>query len=160
MTGISLSLGSVFRIWWAIQWRGALVGMLFSAACYFLWQALPWPLFLSAGASEQLVYGTAALAAALTGVIFGLLTVRWFLQASFSELRLVVESQQPRDPPKFRIEPRIGNLVADNARGKLIPLERAGATPKQRTIGDASVSPNTQKPRAVGHHRSGYARPH
>ena len=160
MAGTKLSLGSVFRIWWAIQWRGALVGILFSAVCYLIWQALPWQLLLAAGATEGLVYGVAGLAAALLGLSFGLLTVRWFLHASFSELQFVVQSQESREPPQFRIEPRIGNLVGDGFRSKPIPLERVGATSaKQLTIGDRSFLPTAQEPKGLGNHRSGHARP-
>ena len=159
MTGTSLSLGSVFRIWWAIQWRGALVCSLFLAVCYFFWQALPWQLLLSAGATEELIYGIAVLAALLLGLSLGLLTVRWFLHASFSELQLLVASQESREPPQFRIEPRIGNLVADGFRSKPIPLERAGATSRQLIIGDHSALPTAQETRNLGNQRSGRSLP-
>ena len=159
MTGTNLSLGSVFRIWWALQWRAALVGVLFSAVCYLIWQALPWQWLLSAGVTEEVVYAIAVLAAVLLGLSFALLTVRWFLHASFSELRILVTSQESREPPQFRIEPRIGNLVADGFRSKPIPLERVGATAKQLIIGDRSVLPTAQEPKGLGNHRSGPSLP-
>ncbi len=136
------------------------MGSLFGAVCYFLWQALPLPMLLSAGATEELVYGLAVLATALIGISFGLLTVRWFLHASFSELQLIVESQEPREPPKFRIEPRIGNLVTNSARSKPIPLEPAAASSKRPAIGNGPVRPTTREPKILGGHRSGHARPH
>ena len=80
MTGIKLGLGQLVKIWWAIQWRGALVGLFYAAFCYSLWKAFPWPELLATWAPGVPIEAMAALAAALIGIPFGLLTVRWFLR--------------------------------------------------------------------------------
>jgi hypothetical protein len=159
MTGINLSLGRLFKIWWAIQWRGALVGALFSAVCYFLWQTFPWPVLLSAWAPDISILAITVPAAALIAIPFGLITVRWFLQASFSDLQIVTESQAPREPPRFRIEPQIGNIAHDSFRTKPIAL-RAVEAAKHIDVGDYPTSPKAQGPKIQGDHRPGYARSH
>jgi len=160
MTGINLSLGRLFKIWWAIQWRGALVGLLFCAVCYFLWQAFPWPVLLSAWAPDVSIDAIAALGAALIGVPFGLVTVRWFLYASFSDLQILTESQEPREPPQFRIEPRIGNLAHSSSRTKPIALGRAVDAATQGKVHGNTASPKVQIPETQSDHRASHARPH
>ena len=160
MTGINLSLGLLFKIWWAIQWRGALVGVFCCAVGYFLWQALPWPALLSSWAPGVSIYAIAVLAAALIGIPFGLITVRWFLSASFSDLQILTESQETRKPPRFRIEPQIGNIAHQSFRTKSIALDRAVDAAKEVKVRDYPVLAKTQRPEVQGDHRSGYARPH
>ena len=160
MTGINLSLGRLFKIWWAIQWRGALVSLVFCAVCYSLWQALPWPVLLATWAPNVSIYAIAVLAAALIGIPFGLLTVRWFLYASFSDLQILMESQESRDPPRFRIEPRIGNLARAGFQTKSIALERAVDEPSKCRPQTYPPSSKEQKTKFQDDHRSGYARSH
>jgi len=161
MTEINLSLGRLFKIWWAIQWRGALVSFVFCAVCYSLWQAFPWPMLLATWAPNVSTNAIAVLAAALIGIPFGLLTVRWFLYASFSDLQILVESEEEsRDPPPFRIEPRIGNLARASFQTKSIALDRAVNTAKQAQAQTYPASPKVQKPKTQVDHRSGYARSH
>ncbi|NIO43382.1 MAG: hypothetical protein GTO41_26460, partial [Burkholderiales bacterium] len=158
MTGINLSLGRLFKIWWAIQWRGALVSLVFCAVCYSMWQAFPWPVLLATWAPNVSINAIAVLAAALIGIPFGLLTVRWFLYASFSDLQILMESQESRDPPRFRIEPRIGNVEHASFQTKPIALNRAVNAANQAQTQTCPASPKVQKPKAQVDHRSGYAR--
>jgi hypothetical protein len=160
MIGINLSLGRLFKIWWAIQWRGALVGLLFCAVCYLLWQAFPWPALLSAWTPNLSIHAIAALAAVLIGIPFGLFTVRWFLHASFSDLQILTESQESREPPRFRIEPQIGNLVHPSFRTKPIPLERAVDTSTQVEALEYPRSQTVQRPKVQSGQQRSYARPH
>ena len=159
-TVINLSFGSLFRIWWAIQWRGALVGLLFCAFCYALWQAFPWPTLLATWAPDVSIEAIAVLAAALTGIPFGLLTVRWFLYGSFSDLQALMESPASHEPPRFRIEPRIGSLRRESLQTKSMALDRAVDAAKQAKIHDEPPSPKAPTLKAEIDQRPGYARPH
>jgi hypothetical protein len=160
MTGINLSLGRLFKIWWAIQWRGTLVGLLCCAVCYFLWQAFPWQALLSSWAPDVSVYAIAVLAAALIGIPFGLITVRWFLYASFSELQILTERQEPGAPPQFRIEPRIGNIAPHSFRTKPLALGQAVGAAKQVKPPDYPALEKAHRPKVQSDRRPQYARPH
>jgi hypothetical protein len=160
MTGINLSLGQLFKIWWAIQWRGALVSLLFFAVCYSLWQAFPWPALLVTWAPNLSIHAIAVLAAALIGIPFGLLTVRWFLSACLSDLQILTESQESHEPPRFRIEPRIGNIAHAGFHAKSISLDGAVATARETKVQNYPLSPKAQQPKAKIDHRAGHAGPH
>ncbi len=160
MTGINFSLGRLCKIWWAIQWRGTLVGLLFCAVCYSLWQAFPWPVLLSDWAPDVSMQAIAALAAALIGIPFGLFTVRWFLYASFSDLQSLMESQEPREPPRFRIEPQIGNFAHASFRTKPIAMDRAVDAATQVKVRGNPAALKVQIPKLQSDHRPSYARSH
>jgi len=117
MTEVKITLGRLIRVWWALQWRCMIVGLFLIPLLWFLWRyyhrvvevlqlgsvsSLPdifWPPLLNL---------TAALFGFLLCVPFGMLVIRWFMAARFSDFRVALVQDKPRNRRGLRIEPRIG----------------------------------------------------